>query len=329
MRTCALFVLMLLGATAGGTPAAAQVPRPMSLADVVAAAVDRNPAVLAASQVVRSAEASVALARAGRGPTVSASGGASQAGGTATSAGFSSSIGVAASYVVYDSNQTALAVRQAEANLRAARLALDAARQDVAQTAALAYVAVLRAERAVVQREQAVVQNRELLRLAEGQFAAGVVPRADVVRAQATLTAAEGELIAARNAADQSRAQLNAALGSPPLAPIAVAAAPAVPLVTVSAAALAELVEQRPDVRRAQADLEAAEAGLALAQAGNGLRVSLSGSVSQGITPSTNTTYTVGGTVSLPLADAGRVQAQVEAASAAVAAARARLAAAR
>jgi outer membrane protein TolC len=328
MRTCALFVTMLVAIAAAG-PSAAQAPRPMTLAEVVAAAVERNPAVLAASQAVRVAEANVALARAGRGPTVSASGGASQAGGTATSAGFSSSVGVSASYLVYDSHQTALAVRQAEANLRAARLALDAARQDVAQTAALAYVAVLRADRAVVQREQAVVQGRELLRLAEGQFAAGVVPRADVVRAQATLAAAEGELIAARNAADQSRAQLNAALGHPPLAPIAVAAAPSVPPVTVSAAALVELVEQRPDVRRAQADLEAAELGLALAQAGHGLRVSLVGSVSQGLSPNTNTTYSVGGTVSLPLADAGRVQAQVEAATANVAAARARLASAR
>jgi outer membrane protein len=330
MRTCApLAIIVLLVPTLWAASAASQTPRPLTLADLVAAATERNPTIIAARQAVLSAEAAVALARAGRGPTVSATGGASQAGGTPTSTGFSSALGISASYLVYDSNQTALAVRQAEAGLRAARLALEAARQDVAQTVALAYVNVLRADRTVVQRQQAVVQSRELLRLAEGQFSAGVVPRADVVRTQATLAAAEGELIAAQNAVEQTRAQLNTVVGNPPLAGLAVAAAPAAPALTITAAALAELVEQRPDVRRAMADVEAAETALALAQAGNGLRVSLSGTVSQGITPNANTTYSLGGAVTLPLADAGRVQAQVAAATASLAAARTRVEAAR
>ncbi|MCL6553749.1 MAG: TolC family protein, partial [Firmicutes bacterium] len=186
-----------------------------------------------------------------------------------------------------------------------------------------AYVNVLRAERAVAQREQVVVQNRELLRLAEGQFRAGVVARADVVRAQAGLAAAEGKMIAARNAVDQAKAALNTAIGGPPFSPIAVAPPPPTPRLTVAAAELATLVEQRPEVRRALAQIEAAEAGLALAQAGGGLRVTLDGRVTQSFNPSLQTTYSVASTVSLPLSDAGRVQAQVAAANANLAAARA------
>jgi len=52
-------------------------------------------------------------------------------------------------------------VRQAEANLKAARLALEAARQDVANGAAQAYVNLLRAERTVGLREQVMAQSRE------------------------------------------------------------------------------------------------------------------------------------------------------------------------
>jgi outer membrane protein len=325
-----VLILVCLQVIALTRPAtvAAQAPRALGLAELIAVAEERSPTIGAARQAVLAAEAAVAVARSGRGPTVSASGSVGQSGAstpTATS-GFSSSAGISASYVIYDAGQTALAVRQAEAGLRSARLALDAARQDVAQAVGLAFVGVLRSTRAVVQREQVVRQNQELLRLAEGQFRAGVVARADVVRAQAGLAAAEGELIAARNAVDQARASLNAAIGFAPTAPIAVAdAPPAVPAVRVAATDLAGLIEQRPDVRRAQADVEVAEAAVALAQAGAGSRVTINGGVSQGLTGTTGTSYSVTSTVSLPLFDAGRVQANVAAANANLEAARARL----
>ncbi|MDR7522754.1 MAG: TolC family protein [Armatimonadota bacterium] len=328
MRTIALAaVLLVSSAISRPSAAGAQALRPMTLAELIAAAEQRNPAIDAARQAVAAAEARVALARSGRGPTVTATGSAGTAGGgtPAATPSFSSSVSVGASYVLYDSGRIAHAVRQAEAGLKAARLALEAARQDVAQAVALAYVGVLRAERTVAQRQQVVVQHRELVRLAEGQFRTGVVPRADVVRAQAGLAAAEGELLVAQNAFEQSKAALNAAIGLPPAAPIAVAPPPPVPPLTVAAAALPGLVEQRPEVLRAQADIEAAEAALALAAAGGGLQVTVDGRVSQAWNPSPQTTYSVGGTVSLPLSDAGRVQAQVAEAAANLAAARARI----
>ncbi|OFX34386.1 MAG: hypothetical protein A2Z07_00160 [Armatimonadetes bacterium RBG_16_67_12] len=152
-----------------------------------------------------------------------------------------------------------------------------------------------------------------------------MVPRADVVRAQAGLAAAEGDLIAARNAVDQSKAALNATVGLSPMAPIAVAQPQPVPALTVAAADLARLVEDRPEVKRALAEIDAAEAALALAQAGNGLRVTLSGSATQSFAPGTTTSYAITSTVSLPVADAGRLQAQVTEATANLAAARARI----
>lgn len=328
MRTAALLIgVVLLLPLARPMTVAAQAPRAFSLADLVAAAEERNPSIAAARQAVQAAEARVALARSGRGPTVTASGSVGTTGSTSPAAttGFTSSVSISSSYVIYDSGQIQHAVRQAEANLKAARLALDAVRQDVAQNVGLAYVSVLRAERTVAQREQTVRLNQELVRLAEGQFRAGVVPRADVVRAQAGLAAAEGDLIAARNAVEQSKAVLNTTVGLSPTAPIAVAQPLPVPALTVAAADLARLVEERPEVKRALAEIEAAEAALALAQAGNGLRVTLGGSATQALAPSTTTSYAITSTVSLPVADAGRVQAQVTEATASLAAARSRI----
>jgi len=333
MRAWVLLVVSLLTSSlAHPTTVFAQVPRTLGMTELIAAADERNPTITAARQAVLVAEANIAVARSGRGPTVSATGSVGQSGGgtTTSTSGFSSSAGISTSYVIHDAGQTALAVRQAEANLRSARLALEVARQDVAQTVGLGFISVLRADRAVAQREQVVRQNQELVRVAEGQFRAGVVARADVVRAQAGLAAAEGELIAARNGVDQARASLNTAIGFAPTAPLVVAAAPpVVPQVRVAAADLVGLVEQRAEVRRAQADVEAAEVALALAQVGNGLRVTLNGGVTQPFTGTGSTSYSVTSTISLPVSDAGRLQANVAAATANLAAARARVEAAR
>jgi len=333
MRTWVpVVVSLLISSLAHPAPVFAQAPRTLGLTELIAAADERNPTIAVARQAVLVAEANIAVARSGRGPTVSATGSVGQSGGgtTTSTSGFSSSAGISTSYVIYDAGQTAVAVRQAEANLRSTRLALEVARQDVAQTVGLGFVSVLRADRAVAQREQVVRQNQELVRVAEGQFRAGVVARADVVRAQAGLAVAEGELIAARNGVDQARASLNTAIGFAPTAPLVVAAAPpVVPQVRVAAADLAGLVEQRAEVRRAQVDVEAAEAALALAQAGNGLRVTLNGGVTQGLTGTGTTTYSVTSTISLPVSDAGRLQANVAAATANLTAARARVESAR
>lgn len=75
MRYLALPIAFVLLSLSGG-PAAAQTPpaRPATLAELIATADQRNPSIAAARQAIAVAEARVALARAGRGPTVTASG---------------------------------------------------------------------------------------------------------------------------------------------------------------------------------------------------------------------------------------------------------------
>ncbi len=333
-RIPALVITLVLCASAVG-PAVAQAQAPpapgaYSLAELVAAVEERSPTLAVARQAVAAAEAAVAVARAGLGVTLTARGSAQAAGGSAaTTTTYSSSASLVASYTLYDSGQTAYAVAQAEANLKAARAALDTTRQDTALTVGQAYVAVLRAERTVVLQQQQVVRNQELVRIAQGQFDAGVVARSDVVRAQAGLAAAQSDLISAQNSLDQARASLAVAIGSSATTPVAAAQPTPVPSVTVTQADLARLVEQRPELRKALADAEAAEAAVRVAQAGGGLKVTIDGSVSQTLSPSTQTTYLIGAGVSFPVSDAGRASAAVAQATANLQAARARIESAR
>ena len=325
-HTALILALLLVVASWYPSAAAAQTPRLMTLAELVTSADQRNPTVVAARQVVTAAEAAVALAKSGRGPTFTASGSTGTAGGgTSTSTpNFSASVGIGASYVLYDSGQIAYAVKQAEANVQSAKFALEAARQDVSLTVATGYISVLTAQRNVTVREQVVAQNQELLRLAEGQFRAGAVARADVVSAQANLATAEGDLIAARNAVDQSKASLNAAIGQAAAMPVAVAPAPTVPALTLTLASLVTFVDERPEVRKAMADILAATAALQLAQAGGGLRLTLNGAVTRAQAPTEQTIYSVGATASIPISDAGRTDATVAQASANLEAVKAR-----
>ncbi len=326
-RTAALLVMTFL-LTGLVPPVVAQTPAaqtPLPLANLVALGEERNPAIVVARQAVAAAEAAVALARVGWGVTVTASSTAATAGGGTASQtpSFSSGVGLTTSYILYNGGQTLYAVRQAGANLTAARAALDQTRQDTDLAIAQGYVGLLRAQRAVDQSQQVVVQNQELLRLAQGQFQAGAAPRSDVVSAQANLALAQSNLIAAQNGVDQSAAALNIALGLGPTTTTTVAPAPASPPVTVTQAQLLQFVDDRPEIRKALAQIEAAQAGVLLAQAGGGLTVALSGSVGQGFAPNTNTTYAVGATVSFPVSDAGRASANVAVANANLALARA------
>src|SRR5262245_22681546 len=148
LATALLIVTAGSGPVRAQTPPAPTPPPAVALAALIATADERNPTIAAARQAVQAAEARIALARSGRGPTVSATAGVGTSGGGTSSTsttGFSTSVGVGASYTIYDGGANALAVKQAEAGLRSARLALDVARQDTSQTVALSYVNVLRA----------------------------------------------------------------------------------------------------------------------------------------------------------------------------------------
>ncbi len=110
----------------------------------------------------------------------------------------------------------------ARARIASARTNVSAATADVAQSsdiaatqAALAYLAVLRADAVYGARVQDSSLAAELLRIARDQLGAGTGVALDVTRARSQLTGARTQLITARNERDRTRIDLARTLALP------------------------------------------------------------------------------------------------------------------
>ncbi len=312
--------LLAVGAPAWGQ--AAQPPA-ASLASAVSYAVEHNPQIAASRAALRAAQAAVQVVRAGLAPSVGLSASGSIGPGTP-----SVSISAGVTYLIYDGGLRQAQIRQAEAQAQAAADAFAATVADIALQTVQAYMNVLTGGRLAALREQALTQARTQLAAAEANFRAGRVARADVVRAESSVATAEFDLVDARGQVDNRRAALRTVMGLEPGAPVDVAVPPDPPAPEVSETEARQRALQRPEVRRAEADVRAGEAGLAAAMIQGGVTATVDGRyvlVSTGSTASTPGSWSLGIGVSIPLFDGGRRAAAVEQARANLDAARARL----
>ncbi len=313
------FLLVVLLSTPA--PLAAQVPQPLTLLDAVRMALERSPQVRAARSLVQAAEAQVAAAKATLAPSANLQA-SSAVSGTVTT--YQVAAGVA--YPLYDGGLRQAQVRQLEAQARAARAQLAAVEAQVALSAVQAFLNAVLSQQLIALRQQVVEQVRLQVEGARARVRAGTAPQADVIAAEAQLAAAEFQLLQAQADFDTNREALRAVLGLETAAPLAVAVPGPPPVFDVSEEEAVQRALQRPEVRRAEADVAAAEAALAVAMLQGGVAVTLDGRyvlLGTGATPSG--TWSVGASLSVPLADGGQRQARVEAARASLEAARASL----
>jgi len=310
-------LLLQVAAPASGQPAVS------SLAAAVAYAVDHNPQIAASRAALRAARAQVQVARAGLSPAVGLS-----ASGSVGSSSPTGSVSASVTYLIYDGGVREAQIRQAEAQAQAAVETLAVVVGDIALQTVQAYMAVITGGQLVTLREQAVAGARAQLAAAEANFRVGRVARADVVRAQSVLATAEFDLLDARGQGENRRAALRTVMGLEPGAPVEVVAPPDPPALEVSEADARQRALQRPEVRRAEADVRSSEAGLAIAMIQSGVTATVDGRyvlVGTGSTTGTPGSWSVGIGLSIPLFDGGRRAAAVEAARANLDAARARL----
>jgi len=266
---CVLLTLQAVSPAEGQQAVAA-------LADAVAYALEHNPQVAASRAAVRAAEAQVQVVRAGLAPTVSLSAGGSL-GNSTGSPTTSGQVSAGVTYLIYDGGLREAQIRQAEAQAESGRQALAAVITDVALQTVQAYMGVIVADQVILLREQAVTQARTQLAAAEANFRAGRVARADVIRAESVLAAADYDLVNARGQAETSRTTLRTAMGLEGGGPLTVTAPAEPPPQEISEADALQRALQRPEVRRAEADVRAAEAGLAMAMIQGGVTVTLDG----------------------------------------------------
>jgi outer membrane protein TolC len=118
---------------------------------------------------------------------------------------------------------------------------------------------------------QSVERVHVVLKTAKARLEAGVAPRFDVLRAEAELAAAQEQLLTAQNAVALAKAALNQLLGRPTNAPIEVAPLPE-PITPSSEALqtetfLTQALAHRPELRSAEAQIQAAQERVNFAKA--------------------------------------------------------------
>jgi outer membrane protein TolC len=150
-------------------------------------------------------------------------------------------------------------LREARAEVSASELREEAVRDSVAGVAAAAYVQWLRAVGDLRARRVDLSLAEELLDIAEAQLAAGVGVRLDRTRAEAQVARTWAQLVGSETAAEQARLALLRAMDLPPWTTLLAQDTLGEPLAPVPAEsdAIAVALEQRADLRAADAEIRA------------------------------------------------------------------------
>jgi outer membrane protein len=125
-------------------------------------------------------------------------------------------VGVTASQTLYNGNQTANRVRQAESNTSAAREALRVAEQTVLMNASQAYMDLLRDGALLELQRRNVEVLQEQLRQTRDRFNVGEVTRTDVAQTEAQLAQGRATVLSAEAQYARSRASYRQFIGVEP-----------------------------------------------------------------------------------------------------------------
>ncbi len=155
-------------------------------------------------------------------------------------------------------------MRSASAAVTGSEAVADVAVQDAAQRSAVAYLKAARARSLLAAREADARLSQELLQLAQDQLTAGVGTAIDVTRAKTQLLAAQGQVVVARNQAEQAQMELARSLGVSPstrfvLSDSLTMTAGLSDAPTDTAAALSLALSRRPDLQAQEARRTVAE----------------------------------------------------------------------
>lgn len=231
-----------------------------------------------------------------------------------------------------DSGQTRLAVRSTQADVRGAQAALDLEHVNLAFTVTNDYYELLRAESLAALSVEQVRQANEQLQLVLGKIGAGAEAAVNRYQFDVALANAQVTLLANQNAVRQDGAALRAAMGlpvgpPPTLANVAVpATSTALPAPPPLDQAIATANTSHPQIRQDVAAVESAHYQLRLAALRR--RPIFTTTVSVNVNPNdprTKSDWTVIGSISMPIWDAGVTRAREQEARAGQTLAEARL----
>jgi outer membrane protein, multidrug efflux system len=240
---------------------------------------------------------------------------------TSTSGNF----GIDASWELDLWGKTRRSVEASKADLAAAAADLRSARLTVLGDVAKAYMDLRTAQARITVGEAAVAGYRDTLVLTRARYKAGLTAETDVLKAEASLAAAEASIPPLSASAAEARHKLAVLMAKAPTE-VDTLLQPAQPIPVfggqVDAGIPADLLRRRPDVVKAERKLAAATARIGVAEAKLLPTLSLSGSLgasqstTSGVTIGVPGTWSVGPSLSLPIFDAGKLRYDVDAAKA-------------
>ncbi|OGW41157.1 MAG: hypothetical protein A2010_18080 [Nitrospirae bacterium GWD2_57_9] len=244
----------------------------LTLQDCIELALRNQPSIRAARQNVNAGRGRETQARSSYFPQLSASTGYSEnhvlggAFGGSITKSYTTTLSM--DLLLYDFGRTGNALDAAEWSTRSVERELDRTAQEVVLSVKQAYYALLAAKNLVGVAERRIEQSESRLKQAEAFFHAGSKPRFEVTRAEVDMNSARLGLINARNNVRIQTIVLNNAMGMPPGQAIEIEARiPEVPAVPGLEEAQAEALKNRPEMLRAEADIEAARARMRAEQA--------------------------------------------------------------
>lgn len=296
-----------------------------TLEEVLSSAYSTNPTLLARRARLRATDEGVPQASAGWRPSVTLTGDVGRGKYESNQATFRESertpknYGVTVSQSLYSGGRTVAQTRQAESTVMAERALLQATEQTVLLNAATAYLNVVRDEAVLklnVNNEQVL---RRQLEAAQERFRVGEITRTDVSQAEARLSRATADRVAAEGTLQASRANFINVVGRPPEALQAPGSAVAVPASfdEIKSVTLAK----NPNVVAADWTVKAAQEGVDLVFGELLPSVSLNGQYTRGLDTSSRTAdnkfeaenMVATLSVSVPLYEGGGTHARVRA----------------
>jgi outer membrane protein len=216
--------------------------------------------------------------------------------------------GVAASQTLYNGNQTANKVRQAESQVMGARETLRVTEQQVLLDSATSYMNLLRDE-AILQLNRSNVEVlTEQLKQTRDRFNVGEVTRTDVAQAESRLAQGRSQLLNAQSNYVTSVANYRRVIGVDPGK-----LTPGTPVDRFSPANLAQAIAagqtQSPSVLAAAYGVDVAELGVRVSESALYPNLSVAATASKNMSPQYNinkqTLASIVGTLTVPLYQGG------------------------
>ena len=289
---------------------------------------DQNLDVLQALERISAAQANVVVAGAGGLPSLNLSGdeSLSKTGGTGdyvtrtTDTTSTASGGLSVSWLLDLFGQYRRAKEGATASLDAAYASADVAKLSYLSDLVTSYInARYYQERIAIARKN-LASRRETLDLTKLQLEAGAASRLDVVQSEGLVNSTLADLPGLETNFRQSAHHIATLLGLPASALIAdlqKGAPQPIARRSVNAGVPADLIRNRPDIRKAERELAAAVAEIGVAEAQLYPSITLGGSISPSWVSTKSlagsvTSWSFGPSLTLPILDGGRLKANVD-----------------